>query len=109
MSAINISETELLVVKNILIRHIPEYDVYVFGSRVCGNARKSSDLDLAIMSDVPLETMRMIDLKSAFSESDLPFKADLVDWASINENFHKIIESCRTQIQIKNIDKTTTP
>jgi len=31
-------------------------------------------------------------LRDAFSESDLPFKVDVVDWAEISESFRKVIE-----------------
>ncbi len=34
----------------------------------------------------------MADLRDAFSDSDLPFKVDLVDWAATKENFRKIIK-----------------
>ena len=33
----------------------------------------------------------MADLKEAFRESDLPFKVDVIDWASTKENFRKLI------------------
>jgi type I restriction enzyme S subunit len=49
-------------------------------------------LDLVVMADKPLATMRLADLKEEFSESDLPFKVDVVDWAATKEGFRKIIE-----------------
>jgi hypothetical protein len=32
-------------------------------------------------------------LEEAFTESDLPFKVDVLDWATISENFKKIIQA----------------
>jgi predicted nucleotidyltransferase len=92
MKSIDISPQDLLLVKNILQNHVPEYEVHAFGSRVLGTAHDSSDLDLAVMTDKPLPTMRLIDLKEEFSESDLPFKVDVVDWAATKASFRKIIE-----------------
>ena len=89
---VDISPGDLETVREILAEHIPEYEVLAFGSRVAWTARQYSDLDLAVMTEEPLDIMRMADLKEAFAESDLPFRVDIVDWASTSENFRKIIE-----------------
>ena len=99
MSRLDVSSHELAAVRQILAVHVPEYDVYAFGSRVRGNAGKSSDLDLAVMTERPLDTLRKADLREAFSESDLSFKVDLTDWAGISEDFKKIISESRFKIQ----------
>lgn len=44
------------------------------------------------MTDKPLDIPRLGDLCEAFSQSDLPFRVDIVDWASASEGFRKIIE-----------------
>ena len=80
------------IVLGILRDLAPEIEVRAFGSRVAWSARETSDLDLALMTDEQLPTSRMADLREAFSESDLPFKVDLLDWAAPAENFRKIIE-----------------
>ncbi len=90
---------DFATVLRILSKQLPEYDVYAYGSRVTGKAGKSSDLDLAVMTESPLETMRMADLREAFRESDLPFKVDIADWAGIKENFRSIICQNRVRIQ----------
>jgi type I restriction enzyme S subunit len=92
MKLIDISPNDLTTVKNILDKYVPEYEIRAFGSRVTWTAKESSDLDLVVMTDKPLATMRMADLKEAFSESDLPFKVDVVDWAATKEGFKEIIE-----------------
>jgi len=38
-------------------------------------------------------------LADDFSESDLPFKVDIVDWATTGERFRKIIEAERIVLQ----------
>ena len=60
-------------------------------SRTRGTARKFSDLDLAVISEKPLDFNLYAALKEAFSDSSLPFKVDVIDWAEIDENFKKII------------------
>jgi predicted nucleotidyltransferase len=92
VTTIDLSHEDLATVTSILRRHIPELEVRAFGSRVFGKARKTSDLDLALMTDRPLELARMADLREAFTESDLPFKVDLVDWAAASDSFRRIIE-----------------
>jgi type I restriction enzyme S subunit len=89
---IDISPKDLETVINILNKHVPEYEVRAFGSRVKWTAGESSDLDLVIMTDKPLPTLKMAELKDDFSESDLPFRVDIVDWAATKESFRKIIE-----------------
>ena len=92
MKSIDLSPQELQVVQHILREQVPEYQVRAFGSRVSGSARKTSDLDLALMTDERLPTMRMVDLKDAFIECDLPFKVDIVEWAVARAPFREIIE-----------------
>ena len=80
------------MVKEILDNNVPEYDVYAFGSRVTGKARPYSDLDLVIMTERPLGIKKSASLSGDFSESDLPWKVDVIDWATTSESFRKIIE-----------------
>jgi predicted nucleotidyltransferase len=46
---IDVSDDELKIIKEILQNHGKSYEVRVFGSRYKGNAKKTSDLDLAII------------------------------------------------------------
>lgn len=93
MSAIDVEPRDLATVRAILHRHVPEYEVRAFGSRVRGTNRRTSDLDLAIMTEAPLDVGRMGAMRDEFSESDLPFKVDLVDWAATAESFRRLIEA----------------
>ena len=101
MKPLDVDSRDFATVLRILSKHVPEYDVYAFGSRVTGNARRASDLDLVVMTEKPLDTLRMADLREAFSESDLPFKTDIADWAGIRESFKKIICQNRFKIQTR--------
>ena len=73
--------------------------VRAFGSRVTGKVKPFSDLDLAVMGSEPLPASILADLKDAFSESDLPFKVDIVDWAETQDNFRSIIEAAYVVVQ----------
>ena len=90
---------DLATVQAILRQHVSEHEVRAFGSRVRWTARETSDLDLAIMTDTPLAPERMADLREAFSESDLPFKVDLMDWAVTGEAFRRVVEQDYKVIQ----------
>lgn len=92
MGQIDLTAQEYGLVQKILQEQLPEYEVRAFGSRVHGTARQSSDLDLAVITDRPVEILRMVNLKEAFRESDLPFKVDLIDWAETGAAFRRIIE-----------------
>lgn len=89
---LDLSPAYLTMVTAILQQLIPNYEVWAFGSRVTGTARKYSDLDLAVISDRPLDFGLLGELRDAFSESDLPFKVDVVDWASTSVEFRAIIK-----------------
>jgi predicted nucleotidyltransferase len=96
---IAIEPHDLETVRAILAMRVPEYEVRVFGSRVRGTARPTSDLDLAVMTDKSLDSRRRTDLKDDFTESNLPFKVDVVDWAATDEAFRRIIGESYAVIQ----------
>lgn len=97
--SIDIHPKDLETVQAILATHVPELEVRTFGSRVQGTARNTSDLDLAIMTDTPITILSMADWREAFSESDLPFNVDIIDWATTHTNFRQLIEKNYTVIQ----------
>jgi len=95
----DIQPEHLALVREILHRHVPQYDVWAFGSRVQGRSKVYSDLDLVIMTDKPLAIDVMAALADDFAESDLPWKVDIVDWATTDAVFRTIIERDRILIQ----------
>jgi type I restriction enzyme S subunit len=97
--AIDASPGAWEIVRDLLRRHVPGREVWAFGSRVKGTAKPYSDLDLAILGDEPLPLATMADLTDDFTESDLPFKVDLVDWATTGERFRTVIEGERVVVQ----------
>jgi len=54
----------------------------LFGSRARGDARRASDIDLALVGKQPIAAADMAALREALEESPVPFRIDLVDYAS---------------------------
>jgi type I restriction enzyme S subunit len=76
---IDLRPGEWEIIREILRRHVPDREVWAFGSRANQTAKKFSDLDLAILGDQPLTLSTLAELADDFSESDLPFKVDILD------------------------------
>lgn len=87
------------IVRDILRRHVPGREVWAFGSRARGTAKRYSDLDLAVIGDEALPMAVMAALADEFSESDLPWRVDVVDWAVTAEAFRRVIERDRVVVQ----------
>jgi predicted nucleotidyltransferase len=82
--SIDMGAALLRQVQDILEEFAPTCEIWAFGSRVRKGAKPFADLDLAIISPDGTQVRQLALLASAFEESDLPFKVDLLDWA-----FHK--------------------
>lgn len=80
------------IVGEILSRFVPDCTVWAFGSRARGGARRYSDLDLALVAEAPLPMDRFADLAQAFSDSDLPWRVDLVEWTVTSPSFRARID-----------------
>ncbi|MBR1374657.1 MAG: nucleotidyltransferase domain-containing protein [Cardiobacteriaceae bacterium] len=91
MPKIQMTNKEHNIVRDILQKYVPDYEVWAFGSRATQTAKPYSDLDLAIISNQPLSLQKMADLNNAFSESDLNWKVDIVDWCNTTNWFRQII------------------
>jgi len=89
---IDLAPADLRLVIEILRQHVPDCEVRAFGSRLNGHAKTFSDLDLALVSDAPLDWRRLEALKDSFAESDLPIMIDVLDWHSISDEFKAVIE-----------------
>ncbi|MBA3239088.1 MAG: nucleotidyltransferase domain-containing protein [Parachlamydiaceae bacterium] len=66
------------------------YTFYAFGSRVKGNPRRFSDLDICFFENIPWNVRAHID--EDFEESDLPYKVDVIDWNACDETFQNLIK-----------------
>lgn len=88
--------TYLPDLKKLVLSHMSGYKarVYLFGSYARGEARPSSDVDIAIL---PLESsftsQVIVDLKDKLEESTIPYFVDVVDLSKVDPNFKKQILS----------------
>lgn len=88
---IDLSTEQLETVKQILETLGGGHEVWAYGSRVKGDARKYSDLDLVIKGPQRIEQDVLFRLKDAFEASDLPFRVDVLDWSRASDEFKKRI------------------
>jgi predicted nucleotidyltransferase len=78
----------IILIKNFLIKYP---NTVVYGSRVKGNNKKFSDLDICLKDSISAYEYEFIVEK--FEKSDLPFRVDLTEFDKVSDSFKKIIES----------------
>ena len=81
-------------IEALLREHLPDVEVWAYGSRVTGESHDGSDLDLVLrapdLQEIPIG--RLSDLWEALRESTIPFLVEARDWARLPEGFHGEIE-----------------
>ena len=81
------------MVEELLREHMPDAEVWAYGSRVNGESHDGSDLDLVVRGpDLNPLGVEFIDLVEALQESDIPILVQAHDWANLPESFHREIE-----------------
>jgi len=83
---LDVTPAQYSLLLQLLRQFLPDVAVWAFGSRVKGNARVTSDLDLVIFSDAEKKS-QVFALQEALEESALPFRVDLLVWDEIPDNF----------------------
>ena len=82
------------VLEALLREHLPDVEVWAYGSRVSGRSHDGSDLDLVLrgpgLQEIPIGQLG--DFEEAVRESTLPFLVEARDWARLPERFHREIE-----------------
>lgn len=83
----------LEIVRQLLAVHLPDAEVWAYGSRVQGTSHDGSDLDLVVRNPGNLTKPQadLFLLKDALSESNIPILVDVLDWALIPETFRQEI------------------
>ncbi|MCY4092996.1 MAG: nucleotidyltransferase domain-containing protein [Caldilineaceae bacterium] len=79
--------------EEILREHLPEVEVWAYGSRVSRESHGGSDLDLVLrgpgLEKIP--PANLLDVEEALRESTIPFLVEARDWARLPESFHREI------------------
>lgn len=96
---IDVQPDQWRIVRDILQKHVPGHAVWAFGSRATGTAKPFSDLDVVVITERPLSLDLCAHLGEDFSQSMLPWKVDVVDWATASDVFRAIINRDKVVIQ----------
>ncbi len=96
----HIEPEHMTEVKRILAFWAPGVPGFAFGSRVHGRSlKKTFDLDLCCRAPTPTLDKTLRQLQNAFDVSDIPYRADMIDWHALSPEFAALIESDLMQIQ----------
>ena len=84
----------------LLREHVPDVEVWAYGSRVNGRSHDGSDLDL-VLRGPGLEPLgyEYLELVEALEQSNIPILVQAHDWARLPESFHREIERDYVTIQ----------
>ena len=88
---LDLTPSQKAMVCAIVDSHLERQRVRVFGSRAHRTAKPFSDLDLLVLG-APLGDQLRGALEEAFDESDLPFRVDIVEAATLSPEFRARIE-----------------
>ena len=79
--------------EGLLREHVPEAEVWAYGSRVNGQSHEDSDLDLALRGPrlEPLDG-GFHDLLEAIQQANMPIQVQAHDWARLPDSVHREIE-----------------
>jgi len=71
---------------------LPDCKIYLFGSRASkGKISFSSDIDVSIDNNKPLNIKTICKLEDAIDDLDIPLDIDLVDFRNVSSEFKKEI------------------
>lgn len=79
-------------IKETILVEIPNVEIYIFGSRVQGNALEYSDVDIALKNEEKISIESILKLRIKFENSTFPYKVDIVDLKNLKDEFRGIIE-----------------
>ena len=89
---------QLRLTLNLIRAHLPGVEIWAYGSRVRGNPRRYSDLDLVAFIQ-PGQEPQADNLRQAFEESDLPIRIDLFLWPQLPDPFRQQIRQNHAILQ----------
>ena len=91
----------------LLREHVPDAEVWAYGSRVNGRSHDGSDLDLALRGP-GLEPLghEYVELLEALEQSKIPILVQAHDWTRLPESFHREIERDYVMVQEGGIPTT---
>ncbi|WP_144328568.1 nucleotidyltransferase family protein [Tepidimonas charontis] len=65
----------------------------MFGSRARGDARPTSDIDLALKAPMAIDPTVLAHVREALEESHIPLLVDLIDYEAVAEPLRRAIDA----------------
>jgi predicted nucleotidyltransferase len=80
--------------RKILEQHVPNVEVWVYGSRVGSRGHAGSDLDLVLIArdGGALPSEKLAGLREAIRESNIPILVDVHEWSRLTDAFKSEIQ-----------------
>ena len=99
--ALLLQERHRAQLERLFAEHLPEIEVWAYGSRVTGRAHDGSDLDLALRAPggAEIAPARLGAFERALEASTIPFLVQPHDWARLSDRFRREIERRYTVLQ----------
>ena len=98
---LDVEAHNLVIIRQILQKFVPDCEVRAFGSRINGTAKPYSDLDLAIVGKEKIKRRTKTLLRDEFAESNLPFIVEVLDYNAISKEFQAVIDKQYEVLQQK--------
>ncbi|MDD3329550.1 MAG: nucleotidyltransferase domain-containing protein [Zoogloea sp.] len=94
LAQLDLAPRHLALLQDILASHVPEAEVWAYGSRVHGTAHEGSDLDLVLRhpDDPAKDVANWPALQEALQASPLPMLVEVQLWNRLPAGFHPEIE-----------------
>jgi predicted nucleotidyltransferase len=95
VTALNLPDAWLQEIAALLRCHVPDAEVWAYGSRVSGGAQVCSDLDLVVRdpTDLTQPVTGVSALREALRDSLIPIVVDVHDWAALPVAFRHEIDA----------------
>ena len=92
-ATLSLTLQQLNIVRELLQINLPNHQVWAFGSRVAGHARKYPDLDLAVSHAEAFFFQQLCQLSTAFKNSDLDIALISSVGATLTPHFARALNS----------------
>lgn len=95
IASLRLQPAHFRTLQDLLARHVPDAEVWAYGSRVTGGAHEGSDLDLVLRNpaDLTQDVEGRTGLMEALQASSLPMLVEAHAWALLPRAFHRNVEA----------------
>lgn len=79
------------IIVPMILKHLPNAKIILYGSRARKQERIGSDIDVAIDIGKQIESLTMAFIRGDIDESSLPIPFDIVDFHAVSEDMRRAI------------------